>query len=308
MLTLTFNEKDPHILRVTASYLLALAAPLDDLNQVASIHNELVDGTFNATELAESEANYQASANSNEASDVTDLKAQSTYQPTAAEVFGSKLPDGVRYTAVADQSPTAPVDTPATTLAPPPTIAPLPLAVADGSEASHAVPPTGSPASNVALDARGLPWDSRIHSREKTHIANGNWKNKRGVPEKILADVEAELRNLMAIPPAATVATPPPLAPAPIVTPPPSTIVAPPPAAITAPTANPSSEPFPALMTKVASAIAARKLNQAQVIALVNQAGIPSLPGLIQRPDLIPNIEAAIDAQIMMNEASGVAQ
>ncbi len=302
MLTITLNEKDLHILRVTASYLLALAAPEEvqtelGMNHVAVVHNDIIDGAgvpVTNDDLATLDAVHP---------DGYDSAARS-----AAEVFGSKLPDGARYTAVADQSPTAPVDTPATTLALPPAIAPLPPAQPDGFEVSHAVPSTGSPASNVALDARGLPWDSRIHSREKTHIANGNWKNKRGVPEKIIGDVEVELRNLMAIPPAATVATPPPLAPAPIVMPPPSTIVAPPPAVITAPTANPSSEPFPALMTKVASAIAARKLNQAQVIALVNEAGVPSLPGLIQRPDLIPNIEAAIDAQIMMNEASGVAQ
>lgn len=304
MLTITLNEKDAHILRVTASYLLALAAPEEvqtehGLNQVTIVHNGIIDAYADqAFDKAEVAPNQQARP----LDEILRPDEAFIHVPAASEVFGSKLPDGVRYTAVADQSPTAPADTPATTLAPPPAIAPLPPAQPEGSEASHAVPSTGSPASNVALDARGLPWDSRIHSREKTHIANGNWKNKRGVPEKIIADVEAELSNLMAIAP------PPPLAPAPIVTPPPSTIVAPPPAVITAPIANPSSEPFPALMTKVASSIAARKLNQAQVIEIVTQAGVPSLPGLIQRPDLIPNIEAAIDAQIMMNEASGVAQ
>lgn len=276
MLTLTFNEKEPHVLRVTASYLLALAAPeqaqateQDIVNNVAIVHNQIVDEIFNETEIAQ-------------AADLEPTKA--------AEVFG-KSPAVALSSVGAEASPIVHADTTAPTLTPTPPSVPLPPVQTNEVAASHVVAPTVAPASGVELDVNRLPWDSRIHSREKTKLTSGAWKYKRGVPEKVVLDVETELRNLMAIPAAGGVPVPPPLAPVDTVA-----------------TANPSSEPFPALMTKVASAIAARKLNQQQVIAIVNGQGVPSLPGLIQRPDLIPNIEAAIDAQIMMNEASGVAQ
>lgn len=45
------------------------------------------------------------------------------------------------------------------------------------------------------LDARGLPWDGRIHTPAQTKIANGNWKNIRGVDKDLLARVEAELSS-----------------------------------------------------------------------------------------------------------------
>lgn len=293
MLTLTFNEKDPHVLRVTASYLLALAAPeqaqateQDIVNNVAIVHNQIVDEIFNETEIAQ-------------AADLEPTKA--------AEVFG-KSPAVALSTVGAEASPIVPEDTTAPTLTPTPPSVPLPPVQTNEVAASHVVAPTVAPASGVELDVNRLPWDSRIHSREKTKLTSGAWKYKRGVPEKVVLDVETELRNLMAIPAAGGVPVPPPLAPVDTVAAPQNTPVSPPPPVTTVATANPSSEPFPALMTKVASAIAARKLNQQQVIAIVNGQGVPSLPGLIQRPDLIPNIEAAIDAQIMTNEASGVAQ
>lgn len=289
MLTLTLDEKDGHVLRVTASYLLALAASPEvseavGPNHVTSVHNELVDA-------------FSTPAEAEEVAPVT----------SAAEVFG-KSPAVAPYTAGAEALPTVPEVTTVITSIPTPPSAPSPVAQNVESAASLAVPSTVPHASSVDLDVKGLPWDSRIHSREKTKLSSGAWKYKRGVPEKVVADVESELRNLMAIPASGTMAPPPPLDHVTAVTAPPSTPVIPPPPVTTAPTVNPSSEPFPALMTKVASAIAARKLNQSQVIAIVNGQGVPSLPGLIQRPDLIPNIEAAIDAQIMMNEASGVAQ
>jgi len=46
---------------------------------------------------------------------------------------------------------------------------------------------------NAELDARGMPWDDRIHASTKSKLANGNWKNKRGVDRDLLESVEAEL-------------------------------------------------------------------------------------------------------------------
>lgn len=297
MITLTINEKDPHVLRVSASYLLALAAPEEaheahGLNHVTGVHNELVE-VFNQSELAEAETLGLPHFTGHAMVD-------------AASVFG-KTSDVALSTVAVETSTTVPEVTTATTLVPPPT-AHVPPVQNVAPVAPIVAPPVANPATGVELDVKGLPWDSRIHSREKTKLANGAWKYKRGVEDKVIADVEGELRNLMAIPAPTGIVAPPPLVPAEVVIVPPSIAVAPVPPAIIAPPANPSSEPFPALMTKVASAIAARKLNQAQVIAIVQQQGVQSLPGLIQRPDLIPNIEALIDAQIFTNEASGVAQ
>ena len=44
-------------------------------------------------------------------------------------------------------------------------------------------------------DARGLKWDERIHSAERTFNRDGSWRNKRGVDKNLLAQVEAELKN-----------------------------------------------------------------------------------------------------------------
>ncbi len=291
MITLSIDEKDPHVLRVSASYLLALASTpqvtAEIANNVASIHNTLVDNiapTFNPAELVEAETLAIATP-------------PADIQPTAAAVFGAGK--SVNFTAGVDPSQTAPVDTTATTLIPTPPSVPLPPVVHTESAASLAVLPTIPPAASVEVDARGLPWDARIHSREKTKISNGNWKNKRGVEPDMLAAIEAELSKIMAIP------EPPPLAPAAPVTPPPA--IVPPPSAVT-PTATPaslSSGTFPALMQKLTSAIAAKTLTNDQALVIAKQHGFESLPGLISRPDLIPQVEAAIDARISANIAGG---
>lgn len=46
----------------------------------------------------------------------------------------------------------------------------------------------------VDVDARGMPWDARIHASSRAKLAKtNNWKNKRGVDATLLAKVEAEL-------------------------------------------------------------------------------------------------------------------
>lgn len=48
----------------------------------------------------------------------------------------------------------------------------------------------------VDLDTEGMPWDTRIHSGERTKIANGTWKVKRGTPADLVAQVKAQLKTL----------------------------------------------------------------------------------------------------------------
>ena len=67
------------------------------------------------------------------------------------------------------------------------------IAPAVNAVAQHiaANPPAGS---HSETDAKGLPWDERIHASSKAKTKDGSWRTKRGVDEKFLADVEFELR------------------------------------------------------------------------------------------------------------------
>lgn len=104
-----------------------------------------------------------------------------------------------------------------------------------------AIPPAPSPApspvapsSGVELDAKGLPWDARIHSGpadKKPKNTDGTWRRKRGTDDALIAQVEAELRQVMGAPPAVPT---PPAAPA---------AVSPEPAPAPAPTAAPVAPP-----------------------------------------------------------------
>lgn len=57
-----------------------------------------------------------------------------------------------------------------------------------------------SPAAGADLDKDGLPWDGRIHSESKAKVADGSWRKRRGTPPELVAQVEAQLRALMAVP------------------------------------------------------------------------------------------------------------
>lgn len=79
-------------------------------------------------------------------------------------------------------------------------------AVRDLEVATPAPAPAPSPtpaaetpaATGEGLDSKGLPWDARIHSSGKTQLADGSWRKKGGVSAEVTAQVEAELRQLLA--------------------------------------------------------------------------------------------------------------
>lgn len=87
--------------------------------------------------------------------------------------------------------------------------APVPGTVAQSSPAAT-VPTTTTPGpvslaagaapAGVELDKHGLPWDNRIHAETKAKIADGSWRKKRGVDPALVAQVEAELRQVMGAP------------------------------------------------------------------------------------------------------------
>lgn len=244
----------------------------------------------------------------------------------AAAVFGitpAPLPLGATaapFIAVAAPSLTAPADTTATTFAAIAT-APVPPAPNSAPAAAIAAPQTGSPVGGVDLDKTGLPWDGRIHAESKAKIADGTWRKKRGVDPALAVTVEAELRQVMGAAPAA------PLAPvAPIPAPQAATVTMPtagvassavavpaPPTAPVAPVAPPPPAPsappvgsvpqdaraqFVGLVGRASAAIQAGKVTQAEITQCCAAAGVPALPLLANRLDLVAQVAAQVDAMI----------
>lgn len=178
--------------------------------------------------------------------------------------------------------------------------------------AQVAAQPTGA-----ELDSAGLPWDARIHAESKNKIADGTWRRKRILDAALLAHVEAELRQVMGalvvLPPAipnatitnlphnATIVPPPPPATETNVMPPiPASLVrAPtPPAPPPATAASPTAVTYVALIGKVSAAMNAKKITPADTIAICQKHGLPGLPMLSNRPDLLPQVAAEIEAFI----------
>lgn len=220
----------------------------------------------------------------------------------AAAAFGGAAPLAVSTPAIAAAS----------TVAPPPPVNTAPITTTPGVVSSAA----GVSSAGVELDKHGLPWDGRIHAGTKRKNADGSWTAKRGVDPALVAQVEAELRQVMGAPAAA------PLAPAPA-----APIPAPQAASVTTPTAGVASSavavpappapapaapvaPAPAapsgdarqqfvgLVGRASAAIQAGKVTQAEVNQCCADAGVPALPLLANRLDLVPQVAAHVDALI----------
>lgn len=300
MFSISFDESNKPVVRATIRLLQELIGESGHINIGDTItgnvfpENTIIVATsagsaFTAEELAQAE----------------ELKTYGNDldKPNPAEVFGSGAGKPAPSIVAADPSTIVPAGTPAHISMPTPTSVPLPHAANIAPPAAHVVHHTASHASGVALDSAGLPWDGRIHSREKTVIKDGTWKYKRGVDDATIAQVEAALRALMAIPagtphvsapapldPAGTASAPQPIVPAAVPTP-----------AITAPIANPSEvpaglPPVPALITKITEAQAAGRLATDELTNILTAHGLQVLPDVFKRPDLAPQISASLDA------------
>lgn len=164
-----------------------------------------------------------------------------------------------------------------------------------------------SSAAGVDLDAKGFPWDNRIHAGTKRKNADGSWTAKRGVDPTLVATVEAELRQVMeaapATPLAPAVPAPPPTAPiAPVVVSAPQVTAPPAPAVVPAAPAGEvpadARAQFVALVGRASAAIQGQKVTQAEVNQCCADAGVPALPLLANRLDLVAQVAAHIDALI----------
>lgn len=173
--------------------------------------------------------------------------------------------------------------------------------------------PGASAPSGVELDSRGLPWDARIHAKSGTgpggtKNADGTWRAKRGLNDAALvARIEAELRAVMGAPGPTVSAAP--LSPALA-----SQVVGnvpPPPLATTAPAAPALSAVAPVpvppapsaaggglqptdnyveFVHAIGAAMTAGKITQAEVEQSCAVYGIPSLPLLGTRLDLVRSV------------------
>lgn len=189
--------------------------------------------------------------------------------------------------------------------------------------------PEVPPAPAVEVDAEGLPWDKRIHSRTRSKVKDGTWKKQRNLGPDVIARVEGELRQIMNLPPA----PPPPPRPIFRVAPPPPTPVkmspfaaaiaqaeaqanapTPPdpenPRGLTAPDELDAHIPdlpevtFMDLMSFVTSSIVAGTLHREGLTDLLKPFGIPALPLVANRPDLIPLVMHAAQEAVAKAKAN----
>ena len=204
----------------------------------------------------------------------------------------------------------------------PPTL-PAPVATSPSPVPASSAPaavalPVAAPAPDK--DKRGLPWDERIHSANRTMNADGTWRRRSKIGDDLVAQVEAELLGLPpapAVPSAAELvakmsAEP---ATAPVVMPVPATapVVMPvPPAApvvMPVPPAAPVVMPVPpaaagvtfqSLATRAGPAMAGGKI--AQINAAIAVLGVNFLE--LGRPDnagLLPAAEAMLAAEGLLS-------
>jgi len=145
------------------------------------------------------------------------------------------------------------------------------------------LPPVPKP--SVELDTQGMPWDVRIHARTKTKMKDGSWKKLRGIGPDVVKRVEGELKAVQNIP-----------------APPPSVAV--PVAPVTATAVIPAAPAvaavpgFTDLMALVTKSITEGTLKRDQVVEVLKPFGIPSLPLVSTRLDLIPAIMLALEGVI----------
>ena len=209
----------------------------------------------------------------------------------AAAVFGASpipnLNSGAPFTAGAEASLIAPVATPDTSTSA--TVAPPPAPPIDLGAATAAAPTP--PASPVLLDSTGLPWDVRIHAGTRTQTQKGAWKARKGVDDATVAQVTAELRQVLAMPVAGAAAPFVPLNTAATVAPPPppaapaTTVVAPPPPPAAATPAAPGAVPTD--FASLCRYVTGRQLPADKILAVCNKHGLAGLGLLALKPDLV---------------------
>jgi hypothetical protein len=264
-ITIDGNES-PHLLRLLANLLADMAGPR------AAIHPD-----------DNPERGVEVSGGTREAIDVTPVGAnERPFIPglqSAAAIFG-----GAAQAPAAPSAPAAPVQAPPA--------------------------PTEQASDGAGLDKRGLPWDQRIHASTKTKKADGTWTARRNIDPALVPRVEAELLQLMSTARATDPPAPPAAPAAPVQAPPappapglhiptlgtPPAPAAAPAAPVQAPPAPPASAPavpnqpntFAELMTALTPLMASGRVTMEVIEGALKECGVPALPLLGARQDLVP--------------------
>jgi hypothetical protein len=146
------------------------------------------------------------------------------------------------------------------------------------------VPPVPQ-AAGIDVDSKGSPWDGRIHASTRAKVADGTWRMKRGADEALIASVQGEIAQTMGLP----VIVPPAPFVVSAVPPVPQTNISPIMASAgAAQIASPSN--FLALMKGITAGYADKSITQENINSACAGVGVPSLPMLSQRPDLIGKV------------------
>lgn len=154
--------------------------------------------------------------------------------------------------------------------------APAPAADEDGD---------GDAADINTPDSRGFKWDARIHSSNQKRVKKDNtWQYKRGVPDSLIAQVEAEQKAPAPAPEAAP-------APAPEAAPAPAA------AATVAPASN--AVTFPAVMNRFMLGVKNELLDQVGAVAKLREiAAMLGLPNAATYA--LPNMAQPDGATVLM--------
>lgn len=220
-----------------------------------------------------------ADATANAEDDATRRAMQATRDQVAHAASAVPLPPPVRSTADASESPTAPEASEV-------------FAATPTSDASPSVSTNPAPAAAVtgpALDAKGLPWDARIHAGSKTQNADGSWRQRRNLNDPALVNrVEAELRGALGVgQPTSSPAQP-------------ATAESGASIASSIPTPPPTNGAldFAGFMKWYVPLVTAQAITVEQTAEILKTIPLASITMLGVRPDLIPQVKAAIEAQL----------
>lgn len=158
------------------------------------------------------------------------------------------------------------------------------LAKAVANMTPATVPPVPQ-AAGIDVDSKGSPWDGRIHASTRAKVADGTWRMKRGADEALIASVQGEIAQTMGLP----VIVPPAPFVVSAVPPVPQTNISPIMASAgAAQIASPSN--FLALMKGITAGYADKSITQENINSACAGVGVPSLPMLSKRPDLIGKV------------------
>ncbi|OYW62723.1 MAG: hypothetical protein B7Z31_00185 [Rhodobacterales bacterium 12-65-15] len=165
---------------------------------------------------------------------------------------------------------------------------PVPPPLPSSTPIADLLVPTPPAPAGVELDKDGIPWDGRIHASTKTKTVEAVWKKKRGVEQAEVDRVTAELRTTM-MAPAASVVEAPPAPPAQVAMAFATGAATPMPPAPPAPPAA-TGVTFAEFMGHVTGGVTSGRFTREAVAEACAKHGAANLPGLINRPDLIPAV------------------